>query len=77
MHIALRWNAAGTKLPILVNPHASSGRLTSVEELAAVARALDGMLLIDKAYVDFVDPRIRHDSIALVSDLDNVPPSGS
>lgn len=70
--IALRWNAAGATLAILVNPHAPSGRLTSVEELAAVARAFDGMLLIDEAYVDFVDPGIRHDSIALASDLDNV-----
>jgi len=72
VNIALRWNAAGAKLAILVNPHAPSGRLTSVEELAAVARAFDGVLLIDEAYVDFVDPGIRHDSIAPVSDLDNV-----
>jgi len=72
VNIALRWNAAGAKLAILVNPHAPSGRLTSVEELAAVARAFDGVLLIDEAYIDFVDPGIRHNSSALVSDLDNV-----
>lgn len=72
VNIALRWNAAGAKLAILVNPHAPSGWLTSMEDLAAVARAFDGVLLIDEAYVDFVDPGIRHDSMALLSDLDNV-----
>ncbi len=46
----------GAKLCILVNPHAPSGQLLSVETLAAVAGSFDGLLLVDEAYVDFVDP---------------------
>ncbi|WP_404286857.1 pyridoxal phosphate-dependent aminotransferase [Microvirga sp. RSM25] len=70
--IARRWNRAGARLAILVNPHAPSGRLTSVGELAAIARAFEGVLVIDEAYVDFVDPGMAHDGIALVRECDNV-----
>jgi histidinol-phosphate aminotransferase len=70
--IARRWNRAGARLAILVNPHAPSGRFTSAQELAEVARTFKGVLVIDEAYVDFVDPTSAHDTIALVRDLDNV-----
>ncbi|KLK90612.1 histidinol phosphatase [Microvirga vignae] len=70
--IPRRWNKARAKLAILVNPHAPSGRLTSVDELAAIARAFKGVLVIDEAYVDFVDPEISHNTIGLVSEFDNV-----
>ncbi|WP_215908778.1 pyridoxal phosphate-dependent aminotransferase [Phreatobacter stygius] len=66
------WNAAGARLAILVNPHAPSGRLSSAAELAAVAAAFRGVLLIDEAYVDFVDPARGHDTLALIRDLPNV-----
>lgn len=70
--VARRWNKAGVGLAILVNPHAPSGRLTSAQELAEVARAFRGVLVVDEAYVDFVDPAMRHDTIRLVRECDNV-----
>jgi histidinol-phosphate aminotransferase len=70
--LGARMRSAGVKLLLLVNPHAPSGRLTQVAELARVARAIDGVLLIDEAYVDFVDPELGHDAVPLVREHDNV-----
>lgn len=60
------------RLAILVNPHAPSGRLTDVGRLDEIARAFRGVLLVDEAYVDFVDPALNHDSLPLVSRNDNL-----
>ena len=65
-------NAAGARLTCIVNPHAPSGHLTSVDTLHAIASALDGVLLVDEAYVDFVDPVAGYDSLELVKSHDNV-----
>lgn len=59
---AERLNAAGCTLAMLVNPHAPSGRLTSLDQLEAIARGFRGVLLIDEAYVDFA----TQDAIPLV-----------
>jgi histidinol-phosphate aminotransferase len=67
-----RMNEAGVRLTLLVNPHAPSGRLIDAERLAAIAEALDGLLLIDEAYVDFADPALRYDATGLVRRLGNV-----
>jgi histidinol-phosphate aminotransferase len=67
-----RMNAAGVKLTCIVCPHAPSGVLTPVEHLASLARELNGVLVIDEAYVDFVDPEIGHDATSLVRRFDNV-----
>jgi histidinol-phosphate aminotransferase len=67
-----RMNEARVPLTFHVNPHAPSGRLTPVSELAALAEALDGVLLVDEAYVDFVDPAYGHDATELVRRFDNV-----
>jgi len=69
---AKRMNDEGAKLVILVNPHAPSGRLTSIDQLACIAADLDGVLLIDEAYVDFVDPEVNHDAVQLVKQYENV-----
>lgn len=69
---ARRMNAAGVQLTFLVNPHAPSGTLYTTEETAGLAAALDGVLLIDEAYVDFVDPELGHDTLPLIRELDNV-----
>ena len=69
---AARLNAAGAKLTCIVNPHAPSGSLMRAEAVAALARDLDGVLLVDEAYVDFVDPRHDHDLTPLVHEHDNV-----
>jgi histidinol-phosphate aminotransferase len=69
---AQRWNDANVKLAFVVNPHAPSGRLLAVSELLALAHAFNGVLLVDEAYVDFVDPELGHDAVQLVHECDNV-----
>ena len=69
---AKRLNAAGAKLACVVNPHAPSGTLVALETVSALAAELDGVLLVDEAYVDFVDPELGHDLTPLLSDHDNV-----
>ena len=65
-------NKAGCRLTCLVNPHAPSGSLLSVTELRNVAENLDGVLLIDEAYADFIDPSLNHSAVSLIDKLDNV-----
>lgn len=65
-------NAAGAKLTFIVNPHAPSGILESCGRIAEFAHELDGLLLVDEAYIDFVDPAQRHDTIGLIREMDNV-----
>ncbi len=67
---AQRMNEAGVKLTLVVNPHAPSGCLVPVAELRALARDLEGILLVDEAYIDFAPA--GSDSIALVREFDNV-----
>ena len=67
---AERMNAAGVKLTLVVNPHAPSGQLMRAAQISALAQALDGVLLVDEAYVDFVDP--GHDVVSLIHKHDNL-----
>jgi histidinol-phosphate aminotransferase len=46
--------------------------LLTVEVLDAIAASIEGVLLVDEAYVDFVDPSRRHDAVSLVRRHDNV-----
>ena len=69
---ASRVNATGAKLTLLVNPHAPSGALVDAATLRTIAGNIQGLLLIDEAYIDFVDPALGHDCTDLVRDLDNV-----
>jgi histidinol-phosphate aminotransferase len=69
---AAQMNDAGVQLTFIVNPHAPSGHLTPVDRLAEIAEQLDGVLCIDEAYVDFVDPALGYDTTALLSRFDNV-----
>lgn len=70
--LAARMNAAGVKLLFVVNPHAPSGQLTAPAALSELAAAFAGVLLIDEAYVDFVDPELQHDVVPLLARHDNV-----
>lgn len=70
--LALRANDAGAGLFCLVNPHAPSGALFALDDVARLAEALDGVLLLDEAYVDFVDPALGHDAVQLVDAFDNL-----
>lgn len=69
---ARRLNARGARLACMVNPHAPSGALVDARTVAAIAAELDGVLLVDEAYVDFVDPVLGHDLTPLIADHDNV-----
>ncbi|HET6332553.1 MAG TPA: histidinol-phosphate transaminase [Polyangiales bacterium] len=69
---AARMNETGVSLAMLVNPHAPSGHLMKAEQVIAIARELKGVLLVDEAYVDFVDPELKHDLVPLLAEHDNV-----
>ncbi len=73
---AQQMNAAGVPLTFLVNPHAPSGRLLDAKQIDALAGELDGVLLVDEAYVDFapndhnVVPLIqRHENLMILRTL--------
>ncbi|MCB1645585.1 MAG: histidinol-phosphate transaminase [Pseudomonadales bacterium] len=65
-------NSLGAKLTLVVNPHAPSGQLISRDTIAAMAAKLEGLLLIDEAYIDFVAPDHRHHCLDLIEDHDNL-----
>ena len=69
---AAAMNAAGAKLVCIVNPHAPSGVLWPADAVSALAAALDGVLLVDEAYVDFVDPARQHNLAPLVNVRSNL-----
>lgn len=58
------------RVTILCNPNAPSGTLAPVGEVARLARSVDGVLIVDEAYMDFAD---RDESaIALVERVPNL-----
>ena len=69
---AEKLNDAGVQLAFIVNPHAPSGRLTGVNALKEIAQNFQGVLVIDEAYVNFVDPDLKHDATELVRRCANV-----
>jgi histidinol-phosphate aminotransferase len=60
--------AVGAALTIVCNPNAPSGTWIPVDDLAALAGKVTGVLLIDEAYVDFAPGDAGH----LVKKFDNV-----
>ncbi len=48
-------NDAKVKLTFLVNPHAPTGALLPIDLVSKLASKLDSILLLDEAYIDFVD----------------------
>ena len=67
-----RANGADASLTCVVNPHAPSGVLLDVDTLAGIAGEVEGVVLIDEAYVDFVDPALGHDATRLIREFDNL-----
>ena len=65
-------NRAGARLAFFVNPHAPSGRLFDREEVTAIAAGFEGVLLVDEAYVDFVDPAHGYDLVPAVREHSNL-----
>jgi histidinol-phosphate aminotransferase len=49
-----RWNF-GAALSFITTPNAPTGRAYPIEELASIARATRGVVILDEAYVDFAD----------------------
>jgi histidinol-phosphate aminotransferase len=70
--LAQQMNRAGVKLLFVVNPHAPAGTLTPVAHIEELARDFRGVLLVDEAYVDFVDPELGHDVVAAIAQHDNL-----
>ncbi|MFU8816513.1 MAG: histidinol-phosphate transaminase [Pseudomonadales bacterium] len=70
---AAQLNAADARLTCIVNPHAPSGVLTSADELVTLARALNGVLLVDEAYVDFVAPDRGYDLVGRLAGSAELP----
>ena len=66
------WNQHEVQLTCIVNPHAPSGTLASAAELGDLASQLNGLLLIDEAYADFVDPAAQYQSTELLKQHNNV-----
>ena len=64
---ALRCVAQSAKLVCVPNPNAPSGVLLNVNEIDMFASRYRNLLLVDEAYVDFVDPSLEHDLIPLLS----------
>lgn len=48
-------NQTNCKLTFLVNPHAPSGYLLAAEEIRQIAASLTGLLVVDEAYIDFIN----------------------
>lgn len=69
---AQQLNQHKAKLAFVVNPHAPSGFLTSAHKLRELARQFKGILVIDEAYADFIDPELGYDAISLIKELENV-----
>ena len=69
---AAQLNEQNVNLCCLVNPHAPSGTLSSAYELQQIAEQLNGVLVIDEAYADFVDPDLDYDTTALLASCNNV-----
>jgi histidinol-phosphate aminotransferase len=69
---ANRWNADGAQLAIVTNPHAPSGTLAPIQSIERLATLFRGVLLIDEAYVDFVDPALAHDTTSLIARHPNI-----
>ena len=65
-------NSAGAQLTCVVNPHAPSGFLNSATKISQLARALDGVLLIDEAYADFVHEEANYNISPLLEKHDNL-----
>ena len=58
-HFAADMNDSGVKLCFLVNPHAPTGTFTSQNKIEEIADELDSILVVDEAYIDFIDDQLH------------------
>jgi histidinol-phosphate aminotransferase len=65
-------NEVSAKMCILVNPHSPTGSLLSTSFIDELASRFSGVLVIDEAYIDFVDPTASYDSVPLINKHKNL-----
>ena len=65
-----RVNDADCRLTFIVNPHAPTGSLLNSDTLSKLADQVKGILVIDEAYVDFIDR--DYDAIKLIHSHPNI-----
>ena len=61
------WNAVNAKAAVLINPHAPCGTFLSQDRIEILLKRFKGILILDEAYVDFVDPKIAFNSADLLT----------
>ena len=71
-NIASDWIEHNVKLGVIVNPHAPTGRYFGENEIRTLAERHKGILLLDEAYIDFVDPSVAFDSTQLLKEFPNI-----
>ena len=69
---ASQMNSADVKLTLIVNPHAPTGKLFTQDQVRELANDLDSVLLVDEAYIDFIDPEQNYNCLNLVNEFDNL-----
>jgi len=67
-----RLRGQSAKMLMLINPHAPTGNLLSADYLRTLAAGFAGILVVDEAYVDFVEPGAGYDAVPLVGEFGNV-----
>lgn len=70
--LAARMNARGVRMTCISNPHAPSGHYFTREEIEHFLDRFDGLLLLDEAYADFVEPAIAWGAAELVRERDQL-----
>lgn len=63
---------SAAKMLFLVNPQAPTGGLLSTDYILQLASSFSGIIVLDEAYVDFVDPELGYDSISLINSCENL-----
>lgn len=70
--LAGQMNRQQIRMTCLINPHAPSGHYYSEAEIRAFLDAFEGLLLLDEAYVDFVDPQLAWPGTRLLAGRDQL-----
>ena len=71
-HTTHAWNKNHIKVAVLINPHAPTGSFLQEKETRKILEEFKGLLVLDEAYVDFVDPRLAFNSANLLADFPNL-----
>lgn len=66
------WNNLDCKLVFIANPNSPTSAFIDLDEIRSIASHLEGLLVVDEAYVDFINPDSDHDCVSLVRERDDV-----